>query len=83
MMARRFLPRFISRLHYRLLDVSTLKILWKDAGFPPFEKESDEHLRPYWPGEFDGLRPHDALFDIKASIAELRFYRSRIFPSER
>lgn len=27
---RKFLPQFGSRLHYRLLDVSTIKILWQD-----------------------------------------------------
>ena len=39
-MVRQFLPEFEKRLHYRLLDVSTLKILWND-GHPghPFDKE--------------------------------------------
>lgn len=76
---RRFLPKFGSRLHYRLLDVSTLKIQWQDwAGGEPFNKESVEELNTYYPGGvIDAANAHDALFDIKASIAELAFYRAK------
>lgn len=75
---RRFLPLFGSRLHYRLLDVSTLKIQWQDCmGQEPFDKENVEQLNRYFPGGgIDAVNAHDALFDIKASIAELAFYRS-------
>ncbi|VGO14783.1 Oligoribonuclease [Pontiella desulfatans] len=75
---RRFLPQFAGRLHYRLLDVSTLKIQWMDwVGREPFDKESIELLNQYCPGGgIDAANAHDALFDIKASIAELAFYRS-------
>jgi oligoribonuclease len=75
---RRFLPMFGSRLHYRLLDVSTLKIQWQDwVGQPPFDKESVEELNLYFPGGgIDAANAHDALFDIKASIAELAYYRA-------
>ena len=78
---RRFLPMFGSRLHYRLLDVSTIKIQWQDwAGQEPFDKESVEQLNRYFPGGgIDAANAHDALFDIKASIAELAFYRSGLF----
>ena len=78
---RRFLPMFGSRLHYRLLDVSTLKIQWQDwADGELFDKESIEELNTYYPGGgIDAANAHDALFDIKASIAELSFYRSGLF----
>lgn len=77
---RRFLPQFGSRLHYRLLDVSTIKIQWQDwAGQKPFDKESIEQLNQYFPGGgIDTANAHDALFDIQASIAELAFYRSKL-----
>ncbi len=74
---RRFLPQLGSRLHYRLLDVSTIKIQWQDwVGQQPFDKENVELLNQYFPGGgIDAANAHDALFDIKASIAELAFYR--------
>ncbi len=77
---RRFLPLFGSRLHYRLLDVSTIKIQWQDwVGQEPFDKESVEQLNQFFPGSgIDAANAHDALFDIKASIAELAFYRSSL-----
>ena len=77
---RRFLPAFSSRLHYRLLDVSALKIQWNDLqGEAAFDKESLETLNQFWPGGFSALQAHDALFDAKASIAELAFYRTHLF----
>ena len=66
---RRFLARYMPRLekffHYRILDVSSLKILatnWYPelAAFP----KSDAHL---------------ALSDIRESVAELQFYRDKLF----
>ena len=77
---RKFLPRFASRLHYRLLDVSTIKIQWQDwVEQPPFDKESVDQLNQYFQGGgIDAVNAHDALFDIKASIAELAFYRSKL-----
>ena len=77
---RRFLPLFGSRLHYRLLDVSTIKIQWQDwIGQEPFDKESVDQLNQFFPGGgIDAANAHDALFDIKASIAELAFYRSSL-----
>lgn len=75
---RKFLPQFAGRLHYRLLDVSTIKIQWMDwVGQEPFDKENAELLNEYFlGGGIDAANAHDALFDIKASIAELAFYRS-------
>lgn len=77
---RKYLPEFGCRLHYRLLDVSTLKIQWQDwVEQSPFDKESIDQLNQYFPGGgIDKANAHDALFDIKASIAELSFYRSHL-----
>jgi oligoribonuclease len=77
---RKFLPEFGRRLHYRLLDVSTVKIQWQDwVEQQPFDKEDVSLLNQYFPGGgIDVVNAHDALFDIKASIAELSFYRSRL-----
>lgn len=77
---RRFLPKFGQHLHYRLLDVSTIKVQWMDwVGQPPFDKEDPDLLNRYFPGGgITEANAHDALFDIKASIAELAFYRSQL-----
>lgn len=77
---RRLLPLFGSRLHYRLLDVSTIKIQWMDLkGEAPFDKDSVELLNTYFPAAgIDAANAHDALFDIKASIAELAYYRRHL-----
>lgn len=77
-LVRRFLPEFARRLHYRVLDVSTMKILWKDWAFgAEFDKDQAELIERYAP---EGLRPptgaeHDAYYDIHASLAELNYYR--------
>jgi oligoribonuclease len=70
---RRFLAKYMPQLdgflHYRLIDVSTLKELaqrWY-PGMPRFPK-GDAHL---------------ALADIRASIDELKFYRENVFRNER
>lgn len=77
---RKYLPLFGSRLHYRLLDVSTIKIQWQDwVEQQSFDKESVELLNQHFPGGgISAANAHDALFDIKASIAELAFYRSHL-----
>jgi len=68
---RRFIERHMPALgrylHYRLVDVSTLKVLaqrWYGDG-AVFDKPTA--------GE------HDAAVDIKNSIAELRYYRRTLF----
>lgn len=70
---RRFLfrnmPQLESYFHYRLLDVSTLKILalhWAPRIYNGFQKES-KHL---------------ALSDIRDSIEELKYYREQLFKPE-
>lgn len=62
----RYMPAFEHFLHYRQVDVSTLKVLtraWYPGG-KKFEKEGKEHT---------------ALADIRESIAELRHYRQAFF----
>ncbi|MCC6526416.1 MAG: oligoribonuclease [Polyangiaceae bacterium] len=66
----RYMPAFVRHLHYRVVDVSTIKELvrrWypNGAGAVPKKREA-----------------HRALDDIQESIAELRYYRSRVFRSE-
>ena len=62
----RYMPRLDAYLHYRNIDVSTIKELarrWYPNGPQPPEKK----------------HAHLALDDIRESIAELRFYRQHIF----
>jgi oligoribonuclease len=84
-LARRFLPRFLSRLHYRHLDVTALKLQWMHL-HPDveFEKEDPEIIRRYFPEAVlpvSGSR-HDAYYDVHASIAELAFYRRFLLREE-
>lgn len=71
-------PAFINRLHYRVLDVSSIKLQW-EGWFkqPEFDKDNAALVQEHLP--FDDLniegQPHDAQYDILASIAELHFYR--------
>jgi oligoribonuclease len=62
----RYMPSFDAYLHYRNVDVSTLKELvrrWYGEKVPPYAK-GDKHR---------------ALDDIRESIGELRYYRERVF----
>ena len=70
---RRFLqhhmPKLEAHLHYRNVDVSTLKELvrrWYPSAFAGAPKKADRHR---------------ALDDLHDSIAELRYYRSSVFRS--
>jgi len=70
---RRFLTKYMpvleEYLHYRNIDVSTIKELvqrWY-PGFPPFMKQ----------------KTHLALNDIRESIQELKYYREKIFVARR
>lgn len=60
------MPDVASFLHYRMIDVSTIKELVKRWYPPPFHapKKKEEHR---------------ALDDIRESIEELRWYRSKVF----
>lgn len=68
---RRFLSRYLpdieNHLHYRSVDVSSVK----------------ELVRRWYPDVLNGLRQkqgsHRALDDIRESVAELRHYRERVF----
>ena len=55
---RRWMPKFSERLHYRLLDVSSFKVILKAKHGIRFDKEGS----------------HRALGDIRESIAELKHY---------
>mgnify|MGYP002624764391 CR=1 FL=1 len=62
---REFFPSVEKYLHYRLLDVSTIKML-KRAWYPELPELEKEET-------------HDALNDILVSIEELKYYREHIF----
>ncbi len=80
-LARRFFPRFVERLNYRRLDVSSFKIEWQNHfGGARFRKKGNaELIARYYPGR-DPVTgdKHDAYFDVQASIAELAFYRAHL-----
>lgn len=62
---RRYMPSFLGYLHYRVIDVSTIKELvrrWYGEKYIPQKKET-----------------HRAREDILESIAELKRYRNRFF----
>jgi oligoribonuclease len=59
-----YLPRFSAALHYRMLDVSSFKILFRDIYKREFKKQNT----------------HRALDDVKESIAELKYYMTAINP---
>ena len=64
---RRYLPRLDRRLHYRMVDVSTVK----------------ELVRRWYPAIAERrpakAEAHRALDDVRESIAELRYYRDHAF----
>ena len=64
---RRYMPKLDARLHYRMVDVSTIKELSR-RWFPQITAKQ--------PPKKD---THRALDDIRESIEELRFYRANVF----
>ncbi len=70
---RRFMARHLPELeayfHYRNLDVSTLKILM-------------QRWRPELEAGFKKTGTHQALDDIRESIAEMRYYRKHFLKME-
>jgi oligoribonuclease len=64
---RRYMPHFDKRLHYRMVDVSTIK----------------ELARRWYPQilarQVQKKETHRALDDIRESIDELRFYKQHVF----
>ncbi len=77
---RRDLPQFSSQLHYRLLDVSSIKTEWRarrgGAG-AELDKGKAPELRAVFPeADLAGSSAHDAYYDAQASLAELAWYRA-------
>ena len=66
MFLRREMPKLESYLHYRVIDVSTIKELFA-------------RWYPTSPGAPQKAQTHLALTDIRESIAELRWYRNNCF----
>lgn len=79
-LARKFFPKFVSRLHYRLLDVSAFKVQWQDlTDGEEFDKQDPKLVKKYFPeADLRRLRQHDAYYDIIASAAELAYYRAHM-----
>lgn len=77
------MPGLVDLLSFRLLDVTTFKEVAR-RWCPKLEfNKHHETIRQWFPGaiELEG-EAHDALYDIKGSIAELSFYRSHLFLPE-
>jgi oligoribonuclease len=64
---RRYMPALEKRLHYRMVDVSTIKELAR-RWFPQITAKQPQKNET-----------HRALDDIRESIDELRFYRTHLF----
>jgi oligoribonuclease len=64
---RRYMPAFDTRLHYRMVDVSTIKELARRWYPQVCSKQPQKN------------ETHRALDDIRESIDELRFYRANVF----
>jgi oligoribonuclease len=64
---RRYMPRLEQRLHYRMVDVSTIKELARRWYPQIIAKQPQKH------------DTHRALDDVRESIDELRFYRTQVF----
>lgn len=62
----KYMPGLDAYLHYRMVDVSSLKVL-AQLWYP-----KDSYQKPRG-------SQHDALFDIEQSIAELKHYRAKMF----
>ncbi len=67
---RRYMPLLEKRLHYRMVDVSTVKELAR-RWYPEVVAKQ--------PGKKE---THRALDDIRESIEELRFYKQRVFAAQ-
>lgn len=67
---RKFMPELMEHLHYRMIDVSTLK----------------ELAKRWYPRVYvcapDKNGAHRALGDIQDSIVELQYYRAALLPAE-
>ncbi|MDT3767442.1 oligoribonuclease [Gleimia hominis] len=70
MFLERDMPEVIDHLHYRVVDVSSLKELAKRWFHRTFEEAPEKH------------GGHRALADIRESIQELEYYRRVLFPRD-
>ena len=65
-----YMPNLMAHLHYRIVDVSTVK----------------ELVRRWYSGEFSRKPPkkltHRAMDDIRESIEELKYYRETVFKQQ-
>lgn len=68
------MPELIQHLHYRIVDVSSIKELVRRW----YGSEEGMTWRPRKEGE-EKKGDHRALNDIRASIDELRWYREKVF----
>lgn len=64
---REFMPKVDDYLHYRIIDVSTIKELCKRWQPNVFWTQPQKQLK------------HRSLDDIKESIQELRYYKEYLF----
>nr|XP_058940757.1 oligoribonuclease, mitochondrial-like [Pocillopora verrucosa] len=63
----KYMPKFMNHLHYRIVDVSTVKELCR-RWYPEIYQQVPKKKQT-----------HRALDDIKESIIELQFYKQKIF----
>lgn len=75
------LPKFDAALHYRMFDVSVLKIMAQDQfECAQLDKDVPELVQQYL-GDTGGIvagKAHDAYYDVMASIAEYRYYLEQL-----
>ena len=75
----RCMPALAARLHYRLVDVSGLKEL-RRRWYPQVPEFDKDTMAGHWLPDLSlSGAEHDALYDVKCSLAELRYYRSTLF----
>jgi len=63
----KYMPRFMGQLHYRIIDVSSIKELTRRWYPDLFRNAPAKELK------------HRALDDIKESVKELQYYRKHVF----
>ncbi|MDA1043678.1 MAG: exonuclease domain-containing protein [Verrucomicrobia bacterium] len=75
-LAAKYLPDVIARVHYRIIDVSSWKMHWRNTtDKASFDKDKRSEIERFFPGEYNSRHDaHDAHYDVLASIAEFNFY---------
>jgi len=69
-----YMPELVRHLHYRIVDVSSIKELCR-RWYPSIAYQRTNGLQI--------VNSHRALDDIKGSITELKYYRETIFKNPR